>query len=137
MPFDTCAVWDRQTIFIVGEEPVELLRSFSWRTEGDGWSYVGNRMLVCPRCKRIWAYLDFGKAMGWEEAENCLWPVPAFCSRCPAPGPVPSGSLLVAEDADGRNFDLPLLFALPERLLRREVDLHFTQLKLNKEENHV
>lgn len=127
-PFSTCEQWQAQTLLVEGQV-AEITRSFSWRTEGDGWSYAGNRLLVCPRCQRTWAFLDFGQPMGFEEPAGCIWPVAAVCERCPAVGPVPAGSLLQAISADGRNFDLPLLWALPESLLRREFNLHLTALE--------
>lgn len=128
LPFDTCEQWEKQLLLVEGQ-PAEIIRSFSWRYDSPGWSFAGNQMLVCPRCQRIWAYLDFGQPKGQGEPAGCLWPTAAFCERCPGDGRWPAGSILIGYSADGSNFDLPLLFALPEPLLRREMMLHFREMR--------
>jgi len=134
LPFNTCTEWQEQLVFIVGFPPATITRSFSWRSITDGWSYAGNQMLVCPKCQKIWAYLDFKRPMQAGEEAGCLWPVAAFCEKCPSNGPVPSGSIMISYGFDGENYDLPLLYALPLDLLKREFELHLNHYLTRNED---
>jgi hypothetical protein len=133
LPFDTCLEWQNQTVSIVGLPPAAIHRSFSWKRKGhDGWSWSGNEVLICPRCLRQWAHLDYGCPMAHDEPVGCLSPTGAFCGECgEGYSDVPAGSILYA----GYNLlDLPLLYALPENLLRREFEIHLKHLMKELEE---
>jgi hypothetical protein len=122
LPFDTCAHWQQQRLSVAGLDEIVVGRSFSWRLRSaEGWSFRGNEALFCPRCYRTWAYLDFGRPMAFRETPGCLWPRGQACADCaPASGEIP-GSLL---DVGPYNTDLPLLYAMPLELVKREFELH-------------
>ena len=91
----------------------ELDRARSW--PGDtfgGWNYAHSRALICPKCLSQWAILAF-------EGDEILHPQGAFCA---AHG---DGRLLLEFGA----IDLPLLAAMPEPLLKRELILTINRLE--------
>jgi hypothetical protein len=85
---------------------------------GDQMHVACSEMLVCPRCRDVWAYLIF------RDEVDC-WPTAQFCENCVIAKddwhPVP-GSLLVEEGYGV--IDDALLAALPYDLVKREFDLH-------------
>lgn len=91
-----------------------------------------SRVLVCPRCLISWAHLDFKHQHGRLPAD-CLEPTGHFCGEC-GPGlqedETPPGSILWYP---GHDLDLPLLYALPEDLLRREFFIHLKHLRQGEE----
>lgn len=125
LPFGTCLQWYKQLVAVAGFPLYTIERSFSWQEEGmPGWSFTYSRVLVCPRCLKQWAHLAFQNSEpGGGLPLGCLEPTGVFCGDCgPGREGKVAGSLLDAPYSSG--VDLPLLYALPEPLLRREFELH-------------
>ena len=92
-------------------------REHSFTPNGEGWYVAKSKLLVCPKCRRIWAVLEF-------DDDELVWPVAQSCEECNIRDewmPVP-GSIL---EEEGRGvIDTALLNALPEDEVRREFNLH-------------
>lgn len=102
----------KQTIFLDGKA-WEIFRERSWSpTEPNSYAFAHSVALICPRCLRQWAIMAF------EEDEDTS-PTPEYCL---AHG---GGSLFLRYGS----LDLPLLRALPEELLKRELLLHINRLE--------
>lgn len=126
VPFDTCMLWTIQFISVESSPLYEITRSFSWKSPGAaGWSYAHSQVLVCPKCLRQWAHLAFQELSRTDVEHHCLWPTAAFCSNCEVESErAPPGSILLDYGWGIGNIDLPLLWALPEELLKREFMIH-------------
>lgn len=116
----------RQTI-LLGDKLYEVERERGWQNDPEslGWSWAQSRALVCPKCLSIWAVMAF-------EGDEYICPAGAFCDKHPpseryqtfAGFRVIPGSIL-----PDYWIDLPLLAALPEELLKRELLLTLRQLE--------
>ncbi len=93
-------------------------REHSFQGHADGWYVAKSHCLYCPLCQQIWATLKFTD-------DTLVWSRDQICEGCFIVKdewmPVP-GSLLVEEGYGV--IDTALLDALPDELLKREVELH-------------
>ena len=82
-------------------------------------------VLVCPKCLKQWAHLDFQAVLRKGDREDCLWPIGAFCENCAITDKdsPPAGSILIYYGY-GCNIDEALLDVLPTELLKREFKIH-------------
>lgn len=115
----------RQTLLVEGKV-FSVERERSWPSEWDGWGYAHSQALICPKCLKQWAVLAF-------EGDEFIIPQGAYCSSHEGKEkwfwnrPRVSGSLFPVY-----SLDLPLLNALPEELLKRELLL--TLKRMEKED---
>lgn len=94
--------------------------------EARGGFHIGSRAKVCPHCLELWAYMKAeSDPIFGIESQSC-----SSCSREYLLG-VP-GSLL--DDRLSWTVDWDLIRYLPERLLRREFELHVKAFM--KEDSH-
>lgn len=102
-----------QTVFISGFPPARLERQRSWSSlwDAEGYGYAHSQALICPRCLKQWALLQFS-----EDTET--HPQGQYCE-------LHGGGTLFWD----WHFDPELLKALPEALLKREFDLTLKQLQ--------
>lgn len=113
-----------QTLLVEGKV-YSVSRPRSWPSEfGDnGWKFAHSIALICPKCLDRWAVLAF-------EGDEDIRPEGAYCAKHEGKEkwfwnrPVVAGSIL-----PGYSYDFPLLEALPEELLKRELMLTLKRME--------
>lgn len=109
MAGETDSVMPKQTILLEGRV-WEIERERSWSPfQPDSYSFAHSHALICPvrNCLKQWAVMAF-------EGDETIAPTP---QRCRTHG---GGSLFV----NYGSLDEPLLNALPEELLKRELEVN-------------
>src|ERR1700678_662890 len=108
----------RRMSIMLGDSPLVFLD----REDHSNGYPIFNGVMYCPVCCKIWAWLAYLEGGDLSLSEPRMIPCDQHPEAChPDLRPV-AGSLIDNPTANG--YDVPLLEALPESLLRREFELH-------------